>query len=410
MNDRQPYDVAIVGAGGAGGMLALALAGRGLDVVAIEATPPAVPDPELPDQRGLALSQASVGLMRSVGLWDALAMHATPIEHIHVSKAGVFGTARFHAADVGLAALAHVVPGNRLAHALEGRLIEVARRGELDMLRPASVSSVTPGPESVRLTLVAPDAPASIDARLVVGADGSDSTIARLCGFVRHEHDYDQTALVAVVSGTPGHRNTAYERFTRSGPVALLPVADDKRVAVVVKDAGDAERLLASGPEAFAAEVSSAMGGRLFDVAVRSPVRPWPLRRIVTDDVTGPRTVLLGNAANTVHPNGAQGLNLALKDVAELAARLVDADVRTGDPGAAPVLADYRAARRRDQRLTTAATHAVALGSRLSGLPGRLAYHGLFGLLAHVPALGRPFLTRATVGAAMNARSTEVRA
>lgn len=417
MTDEALFDVAIVGAGGAGGMLALELADRGVRVALIEARPNAAVDPEAVDQRGFALAPASVALMRSVGLWEALAPHATPITGVHISKAGVFGSARFHAADIGIDALAQVVPGNRLAHALDARLGAAAEAGRVTTFRPASLQWLEPAADRVRLTLAGPAAPTRISARLLVGADGTESTVARLGGFDRHEYDYGQTALVGVIGASPGHRGIAYERFTAAGPIALLPVARNRRVAVLVKEGAEAEQLLARGQEAFAASVREGFGGRLTDVHAMSSVRPWVLRRVVAEHLIAERTVLIGNAAHTIHPNGAQGLNLGLKDVAELAARVVEAHLRTRDPGRRQVLEAYRDARLADHRLVVAATHLVARGSRWRGIPGQLAFHGTFGLLGHVPPLRQAFLARAAgrqpprpagVGTRLAARVAEI--
>lgn len=396
MTEAPLFDVAIVGAGGAGGMLALELTGRGVRVALIEARPNAAVDPDAVDQRGFALAPASVALMRAAGLWESLAPHATPITGVHISKAGVFGSARFHAADAGLDALAQVVPGNRLAHSLDARLDAAANAGRMTTFRPASLEWIEPAEDRVLLTLAGPAAPNRISARLLVGADGSESTVARLAGFDRREYDYEQTALVGVIAASPAHRGIAYERFTADGPIALLPVAGDRRVAVLVKDGAGAEQVLAAGQEAFAQTVRKGFAGRLSEVRAVSSIRPWVLRRVVTETLIADRTVLIGNAAHTIHPNGAQGLNLGLKDVAELAARIVDAHLRIQDPGRRSVLEGYRDARLADHRLIVAATHLVARGSLWRGIPGHLAFHGTFGLLGHVPPLRQAFLARAT--------------
>lgn len=414
-----PFDVAIVGAGGAGGVLAarLVAAGSGLKVALLEQSPPRAVDPDAPDQRGLVLTLASVALLEQAGLGPALKSQATPVRGVHISRQHTFGTLAIDAHEHGLDALAQVVQANRLHHALDTHLAECAAAGALTLLRPVEVTGFVAQKGHAELRYIKGDgtddgdgdsdvkSTRTLRARLVVAADGTESPLAGFAGIPVRRHDYAQTALVGVIDARPAHHGVAVERFTREGPLALLPLPEGQRVAVsVLPDAQAATVLAAKKTEceaAFIARVTDVMGGRLRDVALKSAIRPWPLKRVLRDTYGARRLALIGNAAHTIHPNGAQGLNLGLADVAELVARietvLTSDGAASGNAlGSAVFIADYRRARRRDQRAVVWGSHLVAQLSRQRGLFGALAYHAGFGLLDCVPALQRRFVQRAT--------------
>lgn len=407
--DADCFDVAIVGAGGAGGVLAarLAAAGSGRRVALLEQSPPRAVDPDAPDQRGLVLTLASVELLRQAALWPALESHATPVRGVHISRQHTFGTLAIDAPAHGLDALAQVVQANRLHHTLDTHLAECAAVGTLTLLRPVEVTgfSALQGHGLLRYTGGDGVGPGTLRARLVVAADGTESPLAGFAGIPVRRHDYAQTALVGVIEARPAHHGVAVERFTEDGPLALLPLPEGQRVAVSVLPGAQAAEVLAAGKTegeaAFIARVIDVMGGRLRDVALKSALRPWPLKRVLRDSYGARRLALIGNAAHTIHPNGAQGLNLGLADVAELVARIEAVAGSNGraagsELGSAAFIADYRRARQRDQRAVVWGSHAVAELSRQRGIFGALAYHAGFGLIDCVPALQARFVQRAT--------------
>ncbi|GEM_PF-2418497 len=422
-SDADCFDVAIVGAGGAGGVLAarLAAAGCGLRVALLEQSPPRAVDPDAPDQRGLVLTLASVALLKQSALWPALESHATPVRGVHISRQHTFGTLAIDASRHGLEALAQVVQANRLHHALDAHLSACAAAGALTLLRPVEVTgfSAEQGYSELRYKKgegasdgagAGPkdsdfDRTGTLRARLVVAADGTESPLAGFADIPVRRHDYAQTALVGVIDARPAHQGVAVERFTLDGPLALLPLPEGRRVAVSVLPSARAAECLAAGKRegeaAFIARVTDVMGGRLRDVALKSALRPWPLKRVLRDSYGARGLALIGNAAHTIHPNGAQGLNLGLADVAELVARIEASLAADGGAagcalGSAAFIADYRQARRRDQRAVVWGSHAVAEVSRQRGIFGAMAYHAGFGLLDCVPALQTRFVQRAT--------------
>jgi len=225
---RQHYDIVIVGGGLVGASFASALAaqlrGTGSSILVIEAAPTLQVSASF-DVRSTALSHGSQRLYEQLGLWPAIASHATPIRRIHVSDRGRFGVVRLDSAQMQVDALGHVAENQPLGQVLTRALEEDP---DIDLLSPASVSALTPLPRGMRLQGqgVAGALPA-IETDLVVLADGGRSSLLDQLGIGCSQTPYGQHALIANVAFTEPHRHVAYERFTDTGPMAVLPLADD---------------------------------------------------------------------------------------------------------------------------------------------------------------------------------------
>lgn len=346
------HDVAIAGAGPVGATLALALADANLDVVVVDAraageTPRA--------NRTLALSHGARLIFERLGVFSALAATpgaVTPIVAIDVSQARGFGAVQLTAAEQGVPALGYVVSYRALSQVLDAAL----QRAGLEVRFGASVRSVEASVDSATLRLdEAPEvrAEAPLRARLAVVADGAASSVP---GIARRRHDYDQVAVVASVTLDHPHRGIAYERFTSDGPIALLPQRD--RYALVwTRKPADAPALLALSEDEFLASLSSHFGNRVRGFTHVSGRRTFPLALEVADTITAPRTAVIGNAAQALHPIAGQGFNLGLRDAWELARLIVDSPREA--IGAPPMLARYRQARARDRRAGIALTHGL---------------------------------------------------
>src|SRR5690606_36673986 len=217
------HDVVIVGGGLVGASLAIALDGLALDVALVEATPAG----ELPavfDQRNLSLAQASVNALEALGVMASLQAPAGPIRRIHVSRAGDFGRVQLDAADYGREAFGQVVVARAFGQALEARLSRVQG---LVRYRPARFAGLEDGGDGHRgLRLETGAGPLSLRTRLLVAADGTGSAVRAALGIGVRRHDYGQTLFVARVRGERPADGTAWERFTDSGPTALLPRGD----------------------------------------------------------------------------------------------------------------------------------------------------------------------------------------
>lgn len=342
-------DVAIVGGGLVGASLALALADTPLKLALIEASAPPASTPSW-DERCIALNDGSRRIFTSLGIWPALAAQAAPITATHISERGRFGVARFSAAEAKLDALGHNTPLRALGALL---LARAQAQANLQWLCPARVQAITLGSAGAQLTL---DSGASISARLVVAADGASSALRALLGLTAEVRDYQQSAVVTAVRVQRDPNGVAYERFTPTGPFAVLPkprlpddVAEGHPCSLIwTLPTAHAEALHATPEADFIAEAQQLFGERLGRFLAIGRRIVYPLHRTVSETLTAPRVVFCGNAAQSLHPVAAQGFNLGLRDVYGLAARLSQA----ADPGAAALLADYAASRQDDRRQT----------------------------------------------------------
>lgn len=385
-DDGFDHDILILGGGLVGSALACALDGRGWRVAQVEASAPALGAPGF-DERKLALAQASLNALQALEVLPRLATPPAPIRRIHVSRAGDFGSVRLQASDHGREAFGGVVLARELGLALEARLDACAA---LVRHRPARVTAVEPDAAGPWVTIEQDGASRRLRPRLLVAADGSRSLARAAHGIGTDEHDYGQTLVVCSLATDRAPDGTAYERFSDQGPVALLPMAGGHYGAICGVARDDAGRVLALDDAAYADYFQQRFGwraGRVRRVGARSG---YPLARVVAERVTAPRLVVMGNAAQTLHPIGAQGFNLGLRDALSLA------EILSGDdPGAPALLSAYAAMRREDRERTLAFSDGLARATANQSLP----MHALrsLGLLAlgHVPGLADPLVAGA---------------
>lgn len=326
------HDLAIIGAGPVGMTLALALKDAGLDIVLVDARSRGA---ARQDPRILALSHGTRLTLERLGIWQQLP--ATPIESIHVSHQGGLGRTVLEAREYGLPALGYVAGAGNLATALDDALAVAG----IPILDQATVTGLAAGADDVIVSLA--DAP-PFAARLAACAEGSiqgadDSSLV--------ERNYDQHAVISVVTLAESHGNRAWERFTPQGPLAVLPCGNDCAI-VHTADPAEANALMALDGEAYLARLQAHFGTRLRFAGV-GPRARYPLLLRYRPNPVGQRTVWLGNAAQTLHPVAGQGYNLALRDVWACAQILL----RTGgDPGAASILQAYARERQLDRQGT----------------------------------------------------------
>jgi 2-octaprenyl-6-methoxyphenol hydroxylase len=333
-------DVVIVGGGMVGASLALALADTGLDVTLIEGVAPGSDAQPSFDERTTALGNASRRVFEGLGVWGGIAPQASAIRTIHVSDAGRFGFARLDASEQGIDALGYVVTNRVIGAALWAKLADA--KG-ITLRAPAHPEGIQITPESVRLTVVddrpqGSGAREEITARLIVAADGAHSSVRAAAGIGASVEDYEQVAIAGNLATDRAHDGTAYERFTPTGPLALLPLFDGSYGVVWSVTPPEAIRVLALNDAAFLAELQQRFGWRAgrFTRVGRRASYPLKLTRAVTTVST--RAVLIGNAAQALHPVAGQGFNLGLRDAAMLAEVLV---AERNDPGSAELLARF---------------------------------------------------------------------
>ncbi|WP_022975860.1 2-octaprenyl-6-methoxyphenyl hydroxylase [Nevskia ramosa] len=356
------FDVAIVGGGLVGASLAVGLAASSLRVVLIEAAAPPISAAAW-DERCIALNEASQRILASFGVWPALSAEAEPIRGTHISEKGRFGSTRFSADEVGLTALGYNAPLRAIGAVLSSAM---AAAPNLKLLLPARVTSLEEATDHLSLTVESAGSSRAIKAALVVAADGAQSSIRKLLGLDATTRDYGQHAIVSAVRLSRPHQGVAYERFTPDGPMALIPKPDDAASLVWTVPSANVEAMLAWTDAEYLEAAQATFGGRLGRFTALGQRKSWPLSRVMNETLVGPRTVFIGNAAQSLHPVAAQGFNLGLRDVANLAERIIGA----ADPGAEQLLADYAATRRSDRERVSGFTDLLvrAFSNRTPGL------------------------------------------
>ena len=305
-------DILIVGGGLIGAALVHALLPTGLTVLMIDNQGPKDRVDEEFDARSVALSAASVRMLKMLNIWSEMAGEASVIDSIHVSEQGRFGTAYLE--PKGAEPLGYVIDIQVMTQALYRRI------DQKTLLAPAQLIAFD---SSQRLaTIQVGDTLRTVQASLFVAADGSDSVMRSLCQLTAQVKDYGQHALVANIGLARPHKQVAYERFTSSGPLALLPLGSQRMALVWSLLPEDAARMAQLSDADFLRALSKAFGyrlGRLVKVGRRVV---YPLRNIFMTEQVTDGVVFIGNAAHTLHPVAGQGFNLGLRDVAMLAQSL----------------------------------------------------------------------------------------
>ncbi|MGZ8213618.1 MAG: 2-octaprenyl-6-methoxyphenyl hydroxylase [Methylosarcina sp.] len=400
---RRNYDLLIVGGGLAGNCLALALQDSGLHIAIVEASTRAQQQASPAGDRALALSAGTVAMLESLGIWQGISHAATAIETIHISDQGHFGKTRLTSSAENVPALGHVIT----ARDIEGHVAELVDQANIELLSPARVVGLVSGSEEVNVSLKFANEASTASARLLVGADGGLSSVRNLLEIGQKIYDYGQTALVTTVKSSLPNKNIAYERFTASGPLALLPV--DKRHSAVVwtRTKADAEALMAGGEADFLSELQQCFGYKLGALALAAPRRAFPLSLIRAEQMVSGRAVIIGNAVHQLHPVAGQGFNLGLRDVVSLAERLIEQHKQGLDIGTPEFLKAYAEARQKDHdrtilftdrvvrvfsndwaALATARNVGLTLLDHLPVAKTLLARHAM-GFAAGMPSLGR---------------------
>ena len=373
--------LAIVGGGLVGASLALALQqgakARGWNIALIEPFEPGSEYQPSYDARSTALSYGTRLIYQRLGVWERIAERAEPITHIHVSDRGRAGATRLDASDQQVPALGYVVENAWIGHCLWQALDdEVVTRH-----CPAEVEQMQAVAAGYRLTLTTGQV---LDCDLAVLADGGRSALREQLGIAIKTTPYDQSALIANVTPGKPHGGQAFERFTDDGPMALLPLQDNRCALVWTRPEEGAARLAALPEAAFLDELQQAFGYRLGGFQQVGARHLYPLMLIEAEEQVRSGLVVLGNAAHSLHPIAGQGYNLSLRDTEALAAALLSSSAKLGDIG---VLQAYHRQQRTDQWLTVGFSDRLTrlfAGSALLSVAGRNL--GLLGLDLLPPA------------------------
>lgn len=349
-NSQTDYDVIIAGGGMVGTSLGLALAPLNLRVAVVEAVARgAVQQPSF-DDRSTALSRSSQRMFEAIGLWPDIVAASTPIKHIHVSDKGRFGFAHIDAEEQQVEALGYVVINRVLGGVLQTALSSAAN---VDVICPARITAVTTSETEATVTIEEEQGVRQLDCRLLVAADGANSAVRNMVGIGATRTDYQQCAVIGNLLPEKAHENRAFERFTEDGPVAMLPISDERVAFVWIQPPATADELMGLDDKEFTARIQDSFGQRLGRFSKAGKRAAYPLALSKANDLVARRSVVVGNAAHGLHPVAAQGFNLGLRDVAALCDCIADArqqDLPDYDCGQPLILENYAEWRAPDQK------------------------------------------------------------
>ena len=377
-----------------GASLAVALIPLKLKVSLVDAYEFGVAEQPSYDDRSIALSYGSSRIFAGMGLWGELEAKTTSIQKIHVSDRGHFGATRLSAKKEKVPALGYLVESRILGK----QLYEVLADSDIDQIIPASVTATQETKDGLQVTLLKDKKEIKLSTKLLVAADGTQSKIRKLAGIGMKRSDYHQAAVVANVSTEKPHQNQAFERFADTGPIALLPLSNNRCSLVWTHDTknstADLDDTLALDDEGFLKKLGDEFGYRLGKFTKVGKRSSFPLALVTSDKNTAPHTVIIGNASHTMHPVAGQGLNLALRDIAVLAdliAKHID------NVGADELLQAYESQRAGDVKTTVRYTDSlVKLFSNDNFLLGHARAGGLLAVDRISPL--RKLFTRQSMG------------
>lgn len=394
---EQPSDwdieALVVGGGLVGSMLGIALAGAGVSVLVVDRSEPEqMLDPAL-DGRATAIAHGSANVLRGIGVWQALAPNACPIDDIRVAGGGSALFLHYDHRETGDVPLGHIIENAYLREALQAR---AAAEPALTYLAPAELASIERTQDGVSAQLADGR---RIRARLLLACDGRNSEMRRAAGIPVTQWSYRQSALVCSVFHDRPHRNVAHELFLPGGPFAILPMTDRNgrhRSGIVWSERSSfADILYGLDDKTFVAELAQRFGDFLGPIALAGPRWSYPLALSHATRYADTRLALVGDAAHAIHPLAGQGLNMGIRDVAALAELLVDARRLGRDIGDPDLLAGYERWRRFDNM--TLAVMTDSMNRLFSNDIGPLRQARNFGLAAvnAVGPLRRSFMRHA---------------
>ena len=339
------YDLIIIGGGLAGASLACALKNSSLKIAVVEAYPINTDSQPSYDDRTVALSYGSRCIFDSMGLWSSLSPYAEPIDTIHISDRGHFGVTRLTKEQEEVEALGYVMENRRIGLQLYE---DIEAADNVTLFCPARLTSLQQDEKQVSVEVQVDSKPLTLTAKLSVAADGNNSQVMKLLAIGSSQKNYQQVALITNVTPGKKHENVAYERFTDTGPLAFLPMQNNRCSVVWTLTQQQADYLYAMDESDFLQQLQDRFGFRLGQFKKVGVRQLYPLFLQSATQMVNGRVAILGNAAHSVHPVAGQGFNLALRDIALLSEKIVD-NLRAGeDIGSAAMLQSYAAQREVD--------------------------------------------------------------
>ncbi|QCU89856.1 FAD-dependent monooxygenase [Thiomicrorhabdus sediminis] len=394
-------DILVVGGGPVGTLLSIALAQQDYQVVMVERFLPefakqagnekAQTEPRNAfDGRVLALSKGSSDFLQQVSVWSELEPLTTAIEHVHVSQQGYMGLTTLHADDLSVPALGYSVQSQDLGKVLWQKAVA---QKNLQIISPAELVSFVDDGDAISANIQPLDDSnqlLTISAKLIIGADGTESKVRQQLGLPMQQKSYHAYAVLAQIETEQHPNGWSFERFTEQGPVALLPMFGHAHKAVMVCPEEQLAEIQALDDQQYIERFAEKMGERLGCFTKVSPRIAYPLTESYAPRMTKGRALLMGNASHTQHPVAAQGLNLGIRDIEQFL-QVLQGKQMTQDPGDLSLLANYAASREDDHKKVMGMTDSlIQLFQHGSPLVGHLRGLGLMALQA-MPGLKRRF-------------------
>lgn len=344
------YDVAIIGGGLVGASMARALSGSGLSTIVLDQQPASDLYSAKLDNRGLALAYGSKKILDRLGVWDQLLDHVYTIDTVHVSEKGAFGFTKLTASSLKIQALGYVISASNLG---SGLLQNLELLPDISVFRPSRIKDLYFDAVANNWTIEFADR--KINATLLIAADGTDSFLRLKQNIPTIGRDFKQTAIVTNVfvrENIAKQLTTAYERFTDMGVLALLPFGEQRYKCIWTVENLYAENILKLSDLEFIQNVQKYLGFRLGEFVAADKRISFPIRQLQATNLIAEGAVLIGNAANTLHPVAAQGFNLGLRDVQDLSKILISAHNNNQALNEPSILERYAAVRKADHAQT----------------------------------------------------------
>ena len=357
------FDVLIVGGGMVGASLAVSLKDLPIKVGLVEAFPFEEPQQPAYDDRAIALSYGSSQILQGMGIWSSVKTATTRIESIHVSDRGHFGATRLTAKKQQVPALGYLIQSRDYGAVLQQAL----EQSNVTIIQPAQVEQIHDQDDALSVSITQKtgseedcvELESLLSTKLLVACDGANSKVRAMAGIEVDQHDYQQVAVIANISTQKPHNNQAFERFTEQGPIALLPMSENRSSLVWTLNTENYETIMALDDDAFLSALGKAFGYRLGRFTKAGQRSAFPLKLTSAQQFTANRVAVIGNAAHALHPVAGQGLNLALRDIADLAGQIAEAVEQERDLGGPALLDAYAAQRKDDTRRTVRYTDSL---------------------------------------------------
>jgi len=349
LNNKPDYDVIIVGGGMVGMAAALSLSQLNLTIALLESTTPTGDSHPSYDDRTLVVNQASVCFWKNIGIWQELNQNITPINKVHVSNKGHFGSVDFDKDEMNVNALAYIVEAKIIGFALKQACEEVDK---ITNITPALYNTMHNKDNCAEVEYSVDDEQHTISGTLVLAADGIQSGIRKQLGLETIIKSYKRTAIICNITPEYKHNNCAYERLTAKGPTAILPLVANRCGFVWTLEENKVQEILDLTDADFVTQAQQQFGYRLGKFIKAGKRSSYPLYLVTVPQQVKNRVILIGNAAHGMSPVSAQGLNLAVRDVARLFDVIQDKIQQGHDIGTDETLNTYQQAINKDQQQT----------------------------------------------------------